>query len=195
MSSRGPVVSGSNLGRIIYVLASRLVRGSPTNEQVVLLAETCTDIDGRKLQGNFAQATSTYLSKFPHKDGLQSFHTGEGSNSYRYTILKDGEITFLVFSDAQVRYRILRSFLEEFREVFFQRFPYDVSTAVAYSLQNQFDSQSPTLDKLIRKYNDKRFDKVNHALDKTEQVCLLLQLCSNVPLRSLSKSTRIFTPA
>ena len=106
MSGNRPITtstSGLDLGRIIYVLASRRVKDSANNAQVVLLTETCTDYDGRKLQGNFAQATSKYLSIFPHKDGFQSFQTGEGSHKYRYTILKDGEIMFLAFSDGQVR--------------------------------------------------------------------------------------------
>lgn len=152
------------------MVASRLVQGSATNEQVILLAETCTGPDGKKLQGNFAQATSAYIAKFPQKDGIQSFQTGDGPAAYRYTILKEQGITFLVFSELQVKYRILVAFLNEFRTLFFRRIHSDVRFAVAYSLQNEFDSQDPTLDKMIMKYNDRRYDKVNEALEKTEQV-------------------------
>ena len=69
-----------------------------------------------------------------------------------------------------MRYRILAAFLQEFRALFRRRIHSEVEFALAYSLQNEFDSAEPTLEQLIHKYNDKGFDRVNLALDRTEQV-------------------------
>ena len=104
MSNNNQRPGTSNIGRIIYAVASRVVPRPEVNDQVVVVAETCTDEVGRKVSGNFAQATALYLPKFPHQDGFQSFNTGKGTNSFRYTILKAGDMTFLTFSDAQVRW-------------------------------------------------------------------------------------------